>query len=73
MHIETWQKTWCPSCNVPNWICQGNMSDLTVQDVMGVCCHSCNHEFILCEDEFIDPSEVDYEDGRAAPRGYKIE
>lgn len=67
MQIETWLKIWCPSCKVPNWVCNGDVNDLTVSDVVGVRCYSCKHEFGLDgEDEF--NTDEDYEPGRAAPR-----
>ena len=71
MRVETWGKVWCPACNVPNWICQGDLSDLTVCDVIGICCHACEHKFRLDQDEDdgdIEDDEIDYEKGLPAPR-----
>ncbi len=65
-HIDTWNKVRCPACNTVNWICQGDMSDLTACDVLGVRCHACRHEFLL-DDQSDAPDDPDYEDGRPAP------
>lgn len=42
MYIETWAKCWCQQCDMVNWVCLGDLSDLTVPDESGFICHKCN-------------------------------
>lgn len=83
---ETWNKIWCPKCKIPNWICDGDMSDLTDFNAEAVECFSCAHQWWR-----IDPTESCYYDpddneekqkeklddnaekGEEAPRGYRKE
>jgi hypothetical protein len=66
MIIETWGKVWCPQCKAPNWFCQGDLTDLTVCDVLGIACWSCNHTFSL--DGNILGEEIDFVPGKKEPR-----
>lgn len=47
MTVETWYKIWCDKCNTVNWICDGNVSDLTQPDIEGFICRQCKvaHSF----------------------------
>lgn len=70
MYIETWLKIRCPKCSAVNWVCNGDVSDLTGCDVVGVSCHACQHRFLLIDDndEDMDDDEDDYEEGLPSPQ-----
>jgi len=72
--METWWKIWCCACNIPNWVCNGDETDLTRIDVEGLECHSCGHKQILDEflletlhDQDLTADDIDYEIGRKKP------
>lgn len=70
MYIETWYKTWCPDCNAVNWVCNGDMSDMTAVDVTGVSCWKCKNQYPL--DDETDDEDCDeycdyYPEGRLTP------
>lgn len=47
--IETWYKIWCPRCEIPNWICNGDTSDMTVPDIEAIECFNCGKKFWIDE------------------------
>jgi len=63
MYIETWYKIACPKCDKPNWVCNGDVSDQTVSDVEAVECHSCNHQFVIGDEEDCDMENLYVEKG----------
>lgn len=67
MQIETWIKIRCPSCKIANWVCQGDLEDLTVPDVTGVQCHGCNTKFKLVDDDFMEEDDYYYVTGKVHP------
>jgi phage FluMu protein Com len=46
---ESWYKEYCPKCDTINWICNGDESDLTQEDVDAIKCRKCDHIFSLGE------------------------
>lgn len=44
---ESWYKVWCPFCDISNWYCNGNESDLSGLDVEAIKCRHCNKVFLL--------------------------
>ena len=46
-YAETWYRTWCPYCDVGNWHCNGNESDLSGVDVEAIKCRSCGTVYRL--------------------------
>jgi len=42
---ETWVKTYCDECKKANWICEGDMQDMTVSDTEAIECWSCGHKW----------------------------
>ena len=56
--IETWHRITC-FCGANNWVCAGDLSNLTVGDIEGFKCWSCGQEHSFSEDE--DPS---FEEGK---------
>ncbi len=72
MYIETWLRIFCPHCDKPNWVCEGNVEDLTGMDPDGFTCWKCHNAVPLHDDYPFDPDEVDtgdegYEDGLRFP------
>jgi len=66
---EQWWCSSCPKCKEKNWINNGDPSDLTVMDVEGIRCWSCQHCWRLSEeldyaDEMEDNDDPYFEDGR---------
>ena len=53
-HEETWIKTRCDKCKKPNWICEGNMQDLTIPDKEAIECWSCGNKWWRSEDGPLD-------------------
>lgn len=73
-YIEIWWKTWCPSCEVPNWVCDGNPSDNTRPDIEAIKCWKCGHSWWTTDDEIWldmypdDATPDDYtEEGKEKP------
>lgn len=48
MRVETWYKIRCDKCNIVNWLCDGDTSDLTQLDINGFICYKCKaaHSFL---------------------------
>ena len=44
---EAWYKEYCPFCNIHNWVCNGDVTDLSSMDVEGVKCRKCKKVFPL--------------------------
>lgn len=63
---EVWIKTSCPQCKTVNWICDGDIEDLTVSDIEGIECYKCSYKWARgdLEDFNYDPY---YEKGRKNP------
>ena len=66
MIIESWYKIWCANCNKPNWVCNGDESDVTTKDVDGFVCHNCGSKYSLGSSQFDDMD--DYEVGLDNPK-----
>jgi transcription elongation factor Elf1 len=47
---ETWYKDYCPKCNAMNWVCNGDVSDLSGIDVDGIKCWKCGWQWQLGEE-----------------------
>lgn len=58
---DTWINEICPKCKEVNWICLGDLSDLTVADIDAAECWKCFHVWFLSEDSELrsDPDETD--------------
>lgn len=41
MYIETWQRINCPACKAVNWICQGDLGDMTYFNSDELQCWKC--------------------------------
>lgn len=73
MYIETWLRIFCPHCDRPNWVCEGNVEDLTGISPEGFVCWKCSSEVPLNDSYLFDPDEVDetpinnYEEGLKSP------
>lgn len=52
--MDTWYNPHCPTCGKVNWVSNGDISDLTVEDVEGFMCWS-------CEQSWQFPEEIDGE------------
>ena len=50
MQTETWYKIWC-KCGTINWLCDGEISDLTQPDIEGFICHKCKTSHSFIEDD----------------------
>jgi len=50
MYIETWHRYSCPKCKKNNWICDGDVTDLTKADTDAIKCWSCGHDYWITED-----------------------
>lgn len=61
MHFETWLKVNCPKCNENNWICNGDVSDITIPDIEAVSCWNCKKKFWLDDLHFSDLEDEDSE------------
>lgn len=44
---ETWTKETCPHCGAKNWLCHGDVTDLTGVDIEACQCWSCEQKFFL--------------------------
>ena len=42
---ESWVKTHCEKCEKANWVCDGNMQDLTVADTEAIECWNCGNKW----------------------------
>jgi hypothetical protein len=53
MFEETWSKLYCPAkyCTAPNWICLGDLEDITASDIEAVTCWSCKQKFLRVDRE----------------------
>ena len=60
--MDTIYKTSCPQCHATNYVNNGDENDMTAQDINGVRCHSCKHEYLLDSDAD-EVSTPYYEDG----------
>lgn len=73
LYMETWWKVWCPECDKPNWVCGGNMQDLTTIDVEGFECWDCEHKTCFIDDDMLDfecrdiTDNVYYKRGKESP------
>ncbi len=47
MYVETWCKNWCPFCQAVNWVCLGDLSDITQPDIDAIQCHKCEKKWTL--------------------------
>ena len=68
-YAESWYRTWCPYCEVVNWHCNGNESDVTAIDVEAIKCRSCKETYRLGEEDAITEEirgdgDLMVEDGR---------
>jgi len=61
MDVETIYKVWCPECGKHMYINNGDVSDLTVEDVQGAECPHCGKCFKLHEDCDNDDDGIDYD------------
>jgi hypothetical protein len=41
MNYDTWYKIWCDDCQTVNWVCDGDISDMTQLDIDGFVCRKC--------------------------------
>lgn len=67
MFEETWSKLYCPvkTCGAANWICLGDMEDITSVDVEAVNCWACKHKFLRVDREtLMDMYESDLEENQ---------
>lgn len=49
---ESWSKIWCEFCNTPNWICDGDLEDVTKPDPAdAICCYKCKRIFLRSSEE----------------------
>lgn len=46
---DAWNKEYCEKCDARNWICLGDLDDLTKADVEGYTCWKCNHKQLLSD------------------------
>lgn len=75
MYTEVWFKIWCPKCEKPNWVCDGDPTDLTGVDIEAIKCWKCSHSWWLDDDPIMmemrpeDATPEDYaEEGMESPR-----
>ena len=69
---ETWIKTHCNKCKKANWICEGNMQDLTVPDTEAIECWNCGHKWWRDPDNVEDMhDDPDQELDDYAEKGYR--
>jgi hypothetical protein len=68
--METWAKFICPECAATNWVCFGNLDDLTGTDVDAAKCHRCKKVSLVLELEDLseDPEDWYIENGTKQPR-----
>ena len=57
MTVETWYRIWCDNCNTVNWVCDGNVDDITQSDILGFICYQCKESHYFCDDEYDDDLE----------------
>ena len=51
LYTETWWRIWCSECDTPNWVCGGDMNDMSQIDIEGFECWKCEHECCLYDEE----------------------
>mgnify|MGYP001603977767 CR=1 FL=1 len=61
--LEQWFSDHCPKCSQRNFVSNGDTSDLTVEDVQGICCWKCGHCWMISDDDGLEDDEVYYENG----------
>ena len=64
---ETWYKDECPKCETINWVCDGDISDLSGIDISGIKCRKCGHIWYLGEDCLEDIEDINWELGKEKP------
>jgi len=67
--ITTWWKVSCLTCDTANWLNQGDVTDMTVPDVEGFRCWSCEALNNILEDRVdeVESDDVYYVDGLPEP------
>lgn len=70
MKCEVWWKVWCSECNIPNWVCDGDLSDLTKPDIEAIECWNCGHSWWTTDDtDWLDMYPEDATPGDYAEKG----
>lgn len=65
---EQWTRENCPQCGEDNWVCLGDLSDLTGVDVDGIECRSCGHEWLFeGMEDCVSLEDANLERGREKP------
>lgn len=72
---EYWFKTYCPGCFIPNWFCEGDITDMTEFSPEAGQCYSCGYCWFFMDDydihmlygENVSPSDL-AELGNKCPR-----
>ena len=59
MYIRTWAELRCPNCENSNFVNQGDLEDITVDDPEGCCCWKCATCFSFDGDLMIGRKKVD--------------
>ncbi len=66
---DTWTKECCAKCKSINWICLGDLSDITGEDFRGFKCFKCGEEqkYNDCDLGEEDLEGLDYANGLEKP------
>ena len=60
--MEQWLKIYCPHCDKPNWVSNGDPQDMTVADIGNtIKCFNCKKCF-LADEDFDDGDGLDEDD-----------
>jgi len=54
---DTWTRWECPGCKKLNWVCEGNVQDLSGDDTESCECWSCGIKFWVADDMKHNPED----------------
>jgi hypothetical protein len=57
MYIDTWHRFKCDGCSAENWVCEGDINDLTTIDYDGFACWKCDKYNITLQTDYEEPTE----------------
>lgn len=64
--MENWIADNCPMCGEKNYVCQGDIEDVTGIDIDGIKCYKCSFEWLLEPvDSHLELDEAWFEDGKS--------
>jgi hypothetical protein len=62
VHGTSWEAINCPECSINNWVCHGNLEDVTQPDRDGCKCWNCGAKWLFWPEEIVgEPHYIDGE------------